>query len=221
MKAQKRTVVIADDHPLFREGLKAMVTSSGRLEVVAEAGDGTEAIHCVRQHRPDLLILDLSMPRLSGIGAISELKACCPEVKILALTIHEADQYVLEVFEAGAEGYCVKDAGRDEIMAAIETVIDGKTFVSPAIAHHVVACVLGKRKHPDIKSLWHSFTPRERDILKMLAEGYAETDIAELLGLGVETVAQHCVCILNKLELENPSLLAPLVIAQGFTGEQK
>ena len=133
----KKRVVIAEDHRLFREALKAMLADWHDLVVVAEARDGLEAIDFVKKTHPDLLLLDLSMPRLGGISVIRDVKGQLPAVKILALTVHESDQYVLEAFEAGADGYCVKDASRQELFDAINSVLQGRRCISPSISDSV------------------------------------------------------------------------------------
>ena len=122
MGDRKTKVVIVEDHRLFREGLKSLLADKSDFEVVGEAGDGLEAIRCVKRRQPNLLLLDLSMPKMNGISVMREIKGQFPEIKILALTIHESDQYVLEAFEAGADGYCLKDAGRNELMVAVDSV---------------------------------------------------------------------------------------------------
>ncbi|MEJ2040737.1 MAG: response regulator transcription factor, partial [Desulfosarcinaceae bacterium] len=142
----KKTVVIAEDHQLFREGLRAMLSGREDLEVVAEADDGLEAIRCIRKKTPDLLLLDLSMPRLSGISVIKDVRGQFPDLKILVLTIHESDQYVLETFKAGVNGYCIKDSSRDELLIAIDSVLAGKTYISPGIADEVMQGYLSGRK---------------------------------------------------------------------------
>ena len=120
-----KKVVIAEDHQLFREMLRSLLTNHGDLEVVAEACDGLDAIHCVRKHNPDLLVLDLSMPRLNGVSVIKDVRLQFPDLKILVLTIHESDDFVLETFKAGINGYCIKDSSRNELMIAIDSILNG------------------------------------------------------------------------------------------------
>ena len=144
--SSKTTVLIVEDHQLFREGLKSLLSHREDLTVAGEAQDGIEAIKVTREIQPDLILLDISMPRMGGISVIKEVKREFPETKILALTIHESDQYVLEAFEAGADGYCIKDANRDELMMAIDSVLMGKTFISPDIADDVMEGFLAGRK---------------------------------------------------------------------------
>jgi DNA-binding NarL/FixJ family response regulator len=215
MKSKKR-VVIAEDHQLFREGLKALLLANGDLEVVAEAQDGLEAIRCVRKHLPDLLLLDLSMPRLSGISVVKDLRTQYPEMKILVLTIHESDQYVLETFKAGVNGYCIKDASREELLIAIDSVISGKTFISPGIAEDVMDGYLSGRKALKERSDWETITQREREVLKLLAEGYMNKDIGNFLNISTKTVEKHRANIMSKLDLHNAAALTAYAIEQGL-----
>ena len=216
----KKKVVIAEDHKLFREGIKSMLSSRKDLHVVDEAQDGLEAIRCVKRNKPDLLLLDLSMPRLSGISVMRDIKGQFPEVKILALTIHESDQYVLEAFEAGADGYCIKDAGRDELMVAINSVLEGKTYISPGIADNVMEGYLEENKRLKTKTTWDTVTQREREVLKLLAEGYLNKEIAEFLHISVKTVEKHRANIMNKLDLHNASALTAYAIERGLVTQK-
>jgi DNA-binding NarL/FixJ family response regulator len=216
----KKKVVIAEDHKLFREGLKSMLSARNDLRVVDEAQDGLEAIRCVKRNKPDLLLLDLSMPRLSGISVMRDIKSQFPEVKILALTIHESDQYVLEAFEAGADGYCIKDAGRDELMVAINSVLEGKTYISPGIADNVMEGYLEENKRLKTKTTWDTVTQREREVLKLLAEGYLNKEIAEFLHISVKTVEKHRANIMNKLDLHNASALTAYAIEKGLVTQK-
>ena len=216
----KKKVVIAEDHKLFREGLKSMLSARNDLKVVDEAQDGLEAIRCVKRNKPDLLLLDLSMPRLSGISVMRDIKGQFPGVKILALTIHESDQYVLEAFEAGADGYCIKDAGRNELMVAIDSVLEGKTYISPGIADNVMEGYLEENKRLKTKTTWDTVTQREREVLKLLAEGYLNKEIAEFLHISVKTVEKHRANIMNKLDLHNASALTAYAIEKGLVAQK-
>ncbi|MGM0403871.1 MAG: response regulator [Thermodesulfobacteriota bacterium] len=216
----KRKVVIAEDHQLFREGLKAMLMAREDLEVVAEAPDGLAAIEVVKKHKPDLLLLDLSMPRLSGISVVKEVKRLFPETIVLALTIHESDQYVLEAFESGVNGYCIKDASREELLVAINSVLCGKTYISPGIADNVMEGYLKGRKRLKDRSDWDTVTPREREVLKLIAEGYANKEIGELLNISVKTVEKHRANIMAKLKVHSASALTSYAIAQGIVNKR-
>jgi DNA-binding NarL/FixJ family response regulator len=217
----KTKVVIAEDHQLFREGLKAMLTNRDDLDLVGEAADGLEAIRAVQRLRPDLLLLDLSMPRLSGISVMKDVKRQFPEIIILALTIHESDQYVLEAFDAGANVYCIKDASRKELMMAIDSVIAGKTYISPGIADSVMEGYLEGRKRLKEKTSWDTITQREREVLKLLAEGYANKEIAEFLSISVKTVEKHRANIMQKTDLHNASALTAYAIQNGLVSAKQ
>jgi DNA-binding NarL/FixJ family response regulator len=212
----KKTVVIAEDHKLFREGLKSMLSARDDLHIVAEAADGLEAIRQVKRNQPDLLMVDLSMPRLSGISVMKDVKSQFPAVKILALSIHESDQYVLEAFEAGTDGYCIKDASRDELMFAIDSVLEGKTYISPGIADNVMEGYLEENRKLKSKTSWDTVTQREREVLKLLAEGYLNKEIADFLHISVKTVEKHRANIMNKLDLHNAAALTAYAIEQGI-----
>jgi len=217
---EKKTVFIAEDHQLFRDGLKAMLASKDGLEVVGEARDGLEAINSIKKRQPDLLLLDLSMPRLSGISVIKELRRQFPDMRILVLTIHESDQYVIETFEAGANGYCIKDASRDELLLAMNSVLSGKTYISPGIAENVMEGYLEGHKKIKTRSPGETLTQREREVLKLLAEGYANKEIGDLLNISVKTVEKHRANIMQKLNLHNAAALTAFAIDQGMVHQK-
>ncbi|MFP3980958.1 MAG: response regulator [Desulfobacterales bacterium] len=214
MEAKK--IVIVEDHQLFREGLKAMLDSRSDLEVVAEAEDGLEALDIIRENPPDLVLLDLSMPRLGGISVVKEVKRMYPDTAILALTIHESDQYVLEAFNAGINGYCIKDASREELLVAISSVLKGRTYISPGIADNVMEGYIEGRKRLKNRSAWENITQREREVLKLLGEGYLNKEIAEMLSISVKTVEKHRANIMGKLDLHSAAALTSFAIEQGL-----
>ncbi len=216
----KKTVFIAEDHQLFRDGLKAMLAAREGLEVVGEARDGLEAINSIKKKQPDLLLLDLSMPRLSGISVIKELRRHFSDMRILVLTIHESDQYVIETFEAGANGYCIKDASREELLLAINSILNGKTYISPGIADNVMEGYLEGHKKIKSKSSWENLTHREREVLKLLAEGYTNKQIGDLLNISVKTVEKHRANIMQKLNLHNAAALTAFAIDQGLVQQK-
>jgi DNA-binding NarL/FixJ family response regulator len=211
-----RKVVIAEDHKILREGLKALLASDPSIEIVAEAGDGIEAIRCVEKYRPDLLLLDLSMPRMGGISVIKDLHHRLPETKILILTIHESEEYVIEGLKAGASGYCLKDAGRAELEGAIAKVLDGKTYLSPDVAAKVLAVHMDGRQALKGHSTWDMVTHREREVLKLVGEGYMNKQIADLLCISVKTVEKHRSNIMEKLGVHTASALTALAIEKGL-----
>lgn len=211
-----KKIIIVEDHQLFREGLKAMLGSRNDFEVIAEAEDGLEALEVIRENHPDLLLLDLSMPRLGGISVIKEVKRLYPGIAILALTIHESDQYVLEAFNAGVNGYCIKDASREELLVAISSVLKGHTYISPGIADNVMEGYIEGRKRIKTRSSWDSITQREREVLKLLGEGYLNRQIADMLHISVKTVEKHRSNIMGKLDLHSTAALTSFAIEKGL-----
>jgi DNA-binding NarL/FixJ family response regulator len=215
-----KSIVLAEDHRLLREGLKALLNFDEGLQVVGEAENGIEAIKCVEKHKPNLILLDLSMPKMSGLSVIKELKSRFPKIKILALTIHESDQYVLEAFQSGADGYCLKDASRDELLIAIRSVLDGKTYISPGISESVMEGYLEGKKTLKTSTAWDSITQREKEVLKLIGEGHRNKDIAELLSISVKTVEKHRANLMRKLNLHNVSALTAYAIEKKLVSKK-
>lgn len=215
-----KNIVLAEDHRLLREGLKALLQTEKDLQIIGEAENGLEAIRCVEKHAPDLILLDLSMPKMSGISVIKEIKSRFPEVKILALTIHESDQYVLEAFQSGADGYCLKDASRDELLIAIKSVLNGKTYISPGISEGIMVGYLEGKKIIKGSTAWDSITQREKDVLKLIGEGYRNKEIADLLNISVKTVEKHRANVMKKLDLHNVSALTAYAIEKKLVAKR-
>ena len=210
------TIVIAEDHQLFREGLKSMLNKRDDIEVIGEAKDGIKAVKLIRKLKPDLVLLDLSMPKMGGISVLKDVKRELPDTRILLLTIHESDQYVLEAFDAGADGYCIKDSSRQELMLAIESVLQGKTYISPGISDQVMEGFLSNRKRLKEKTSWDTVTQREREVLKLLAEGHSNKEIGKFLHISVKTVEKHRANLIDKLDLHNVAQLTAYAIKQGL-----
>jgi DNA-binding NarL/FixJ family response regulator len=210
------SIVIVEDHQLFRNGLKSILNKRNDITIVGEAEDGIEAVKLIRRLKPDLVLLDLSMPKMGGISVMKDVKRELPDTKILLLTIHESDQYVLEAFEAGADGYCIKDSSRQELMLAIESVLQGKTYISPGISDQVMEGYLSNRKRLKEKTSWDTLTQREREVLKLLAEGHSNKEIGKLLHISVKTVEKHRANLINKLDLHNVAQLTAYAVKQGL-----
>jgi DNA-binding NarL/FixJ family response regulator len=214
--AKKWRLVIAEDHKILREGLKSLVKSHEDIEVVGEAGDGLEAIRCVEKSHPDLLLLDLSMPRMSGLSVIKDVKSRFPETKILALTIHESEDYILESFHSGLDGYCLKDANYSELLLAIQNVLAGKTYLSPGISEKVLEGFLEEKRTMKSQTSWDTITQREKEVLKLVGEGYKNKEIADYLCISVKTVEKHRSNIMRKLDVHTSSALTSIAIEKGL-----
>ena len=169
---EKKRVVIAEDHKILRQGLRSLLSTSEDLEVVGEAGDGMSAIRIIKEVDPDLVLLDLNMPKMDGIAVIKEIKQRSPETKILALTMHRKEDYVLEVFNSGGDGYCLKSSGHEDLMMAIQAVLAGKRYISPEISGLVLEGYLESRKTIKKKSSFETLTQREKEVLKLDGEDY-------------------------------------------------
>jgi len=209
-------IVIAEDHRILREGLKSLIQTSEGLDVVAEVEDGLEAIRAVEKYHPDLLLLDLSMPRMSGFSVIKETKSRFPETKILALTIHESEEYILESFASGLDGYCLKEASYGELFGAIKNVLAGKKYLSPGISERVLEGFLEKKKRLKTRTSWDTITEREREILKLVGEGYKNKEISDYLCISVKTVEKHRSNIMRKLDVHTSSGLTAIAIEKGL-----
>jgi DNA-binding NarL/FixJ family response regulator len=212
----KHKVIIAEDHTILREGLRALLSTRNNLQIIGEAGDGREAVRLVDQLVPDLLLIDLSMPKLNGIEAIKEIKINHSRIKIVVLTVHKSDEYILASLAAGANGYILKDARQDELFLAIEYALAGKMFLSPTISEKVVDAYLKNQKIDTNKTVWDELTTREREVLKLVAEGHKNKDIAEHLCISRKTVEKHRSNLMHKLNLHNAAALTTYAIERGL-----
>ena len=213
-------IVIAEDHRILREGLRSMLSSNPAIEIVGEAENGLEAIRCANELKPDFMLLDLSMPKMNGIDAISEIKNRSPEIKIMILTVHKDEEYVFESLKAGADGYLLKDATRAELMLAVESVIEGKTYITPGISENLIkAYIREKPATVRTESSMDKLTSRERQILKLIAEGYQNKKIGDYLCISVKTVEKHRANLIKKLDLHNASELTKFAMEKGLVSK--
>ncbi len=209
-------LVIAEDHTIIREGLRALLAGDPEFEIVGEAEDGLAAVRVVEQLRPDLVIMDLSMPKMNGVGAIREIKRVTPDTKIVVLTVHKNEEYILASFQAGSNGYVLKYATHEELMSAIRTVLRGQPYLSPAVSAVVLEGYLHGQDKPGKESSFRTLTARETDVLKLIAEGYKNKQIAELLGISVKTVERHRANLMKKLDLHNGPALTAFAVENGL-----
>ena len=200
------TIVIAEDHALLRNGLCALIAENEDLTVVGEAGDGLEAIARVREKAPDLVLMDLSMPRFGGIEAIKQIKQMAPATRILVVSMHATEKHLKAALQAGADGYLLKMAESAEFLVAIRSVLAGDGYISSKLAGKVLA-VYSSHNDADWSEL-DLLTDREKEILKLVAEGHTSKEVAEVLSISPKTADNHRANILRKLGLKNiPELI--------------
>ena len=216
MMKEKQRIIIAEDHRILREGLRALISSNPNFDIVGEAEDGRDAIRCVENLMPDLILLDLSMPRMNGMEAIKEIKKQCPETKILVLTVHRTEEYILATLRAGANGYVLKDATHAELLMAMKSVLMGKRYLSPGVSEKVIEGYLEGRKTLRSSTPWDTLTQREREVLKLIAEGYKNKEIADYLYISVKTVEKHRANLMKKLDLHSTSSLTAFAMEKGL-----
>jgi DNA-binding NarL/FixJ family response regulator len=213
---QKKQIIIAEDHTILREGLRSLLSAKPEYEIVGEAEDGNAAIRCAEKLKPHLVLMDLSMPKMNGIDAIKEIKKRSPETKVLVLTVHKGDEYIRATFQAGADGYVLKDATHAELEMAIQNVLSGKNFISPGISEKLIGGYLHGQKTSKVTTPWDTLTQRERSILKLIAEGHKNKEIADYLCISVKTVEKHRANLMQKLDLHNISDLTAFAIEKGL-----
>ena len=209
-------IVLADDHTILREGLRALLESDPKFKVIGEAENGMEAIRISLNLKPDLVLMDLSMPKVHGFEAIKEIKKQAPAIKIIALTVHKREEYLLATLQAGADGYILKDANHSELIGAIKNVLEGKRYLSPEISGTIIDGYINGRKELESKSTWDSLTQRERGVLKLVAEGNTTKEIADTLFISSKTVEKHRTNLMRKLDLHNIAALTAFALEKGL-----
>jgi len=216
--SKKHRIFLVDDHTLLRAGMRALLSQDPDLEIVGESADGHAAIREIAALSPDLVLMDVSMPGMSGIEAIVDVKRRNPQTRVLVLTIHKADEYILASLRAGADGYILKDATHDELRVAIRSILNGKTYLSPDISGKVVHGYLSTGKAEGVGSSWDTLTHREREVLKLIAEGHPNKYISDYFCLSIKTVEKHRSNLMKKLNLHNASTLTSYAIQKGLVG---
>jgi DNA-binding NarL/FixJ family response regulator len=198
--------MIVDDHPLFREGLKTIISRNKRYQVIAEAGDSQQGLKLALSLHPDLVLVDISLPDKSGIQLIRELRKVDPNMKMLVVTMHSKVDYIAESFQAGASGYVVKESAAEGLLKGIDTVLNGGYFLDSAVSPQVVEKLMTlPAKDARIRDAnYDSLTPREQEILRLLAEGLNVREIADKLCISSKTVENHRTNIMHKLNLQTP-----------------
>ena len=208
----KIRVLLADDHTLLRQGMRRLLESEDDIEILDEGADGFEAVHKAELLRPDVAVLDYAMPGLSGPQATIRIKQIEPKIKVIILTMHEDEEYVEEALGAGASGYILKDAAAHELLAAIRSIYRGETYLSPRISKKIVSGYLKRTKRTEPKTPYEQLTIREREILRLLAEGHSAKEVSQLLNIQPKTVDAHRANLMKKLGLHSRSDLIKYAI---------
>ena len=210
-------ILLADDHVMFRQGIKKIIEESNNLKIVGEVGNGLELLEFLKNRSVDMVILDISMPDMRGIEATREAKVVRPDIKVLILTIHKNTEYVQHSIKAGADGYLIKEDSDTELLTAINKVLQGDRYISHTLSLELADNFLRKERK-DFKHPFDRLTIREREVLKLIAEGKSSRGIAELLFISPRTAEHHRANIRKKLNLQSTADLTKHAIKMGYTG---
>jgi DNA-binding NarL/FixJ family response regulator len=213
---QKIRVLLADDHAIVRQGVKLILAGEPDIDVIAEAENGVQAVELARQLKPDVAVLDISMPRINGIEATRQIKAALPETAVLALTMHADDAYVFQLLKAGGSGYVLKNAAATDLVQAVRAARRGEAFLYPSVARAVVADYLKRLEAGEGRETYDGLTEREKEILTLVAEGATNQEIAERLYISIKTVQTHRAHIMEKLNLHDRAMLVRYAVRKGL-----
>ena len=208
-------ILLADDHTIVRQGLKKMLEERPDWEVVAEAGDGREAVRQAEQHKPDVAIVDVAMPLLNGIETTRQIVKRSPGTRVLVLSMHADDAYVIQILQAGATGYLLKDSADVDLIQAVQAVSRGTSFFSPAIARLMLDDYVRQLADKGVTDRYESLSEREREIFQLIAEGKANKEIAVILSISPSTVETHRARIMEKLDLHSAAEIVLYAVRRG------
>jgi DNA-binding NarL/FixJ family response regulator len=214
----KISVLLADDHTLVRAGFRNMLEGINSVEVIAEAGDGREALALIERHRPDVVLMDIAMPGLNGLEAARRVSKDFPNVHVVILSMHASEEYVLRALNAGAAGYLLKDADPAELELAIKAARQGNTYLSPPVSRQVSEYI--QRTGGKDSSL-EKLTPRQREVLQLIAEGQTNREIAHTLGISVKTVETHRMKLMKRLDIHDIAGLVRYAIRKGLVSLER
>jgi len=212
-------VLLADDHALVRAGIRALLQNLDGVAVVAETGNGAEVLDFARAHRPDVVLLDISMPGLGGLEVSAQLRDALPDVRVVMLSMHANEEYVLQALRAGAAGYMLKDSATAELELALKAVMQGETYLSPPISKQVVEGYVQRVGAEQTAS--DNLTPRQRQVLQLIAEGHSTKEIAHRLNLSVKTVETHRAQLMERLQIREIAGLVKYAIRHGLVTAAK
>ncbi len=207
-------ILLADDHTLVRAGIRSLIQALPGIQVVAEAGDGREALSLIETHQPDVALLDIAMPGLNGLEVAAQVADGFPYVRVMILSMHATEEYVLRALRAGAAGYLLKDADTAELELAINAVTRGETYLSPAVSKHVTEYIrrVGEEAHSTLERL----TPRQREVLQLVAEGHTTQEIARMMNLSTKTVETHRTQLMERLDIHDIAGLVRYAVREGL-----
>jgi two-component system response regulator NreC len=230
--AQGIRVLLADDHDIMRDGLRALLELAGDIQVVGDARTGREAVEEAERLLPDVVLMDITMPELDGVEACRRIRQRTPEVRVLFLTMHEADEYLFRALRAGAAGYVIKRTATADLLAAVRAVARGESFLSPSVARTLVSEFAGS-DHRQVgasaddgdelsrRDAYDTLSGREREVLQLVAEGSTNPEIAEQLHLSVKTVQSHRAAVMEKLELHDVTHLVRYAVRKGLVDPER
>jgi two-component system response regulator NreC len=216
----KIKVLVADDHTILRQGIKALLDNQEGIEVIGEAKDGREALAIIEETLPDVILMDIAMPGLNGLEATRRIKKKFPRMKVLVLTMYTNEEYIFQILNAGANGYLVKETAFQDLISAIKAVYKNEAFMSPSISKKVINSYI-KKAQDDEEQICEILTTREREILQLIAEGNSSKKIAELLFISPKTVETHRTHIMDKLNIHNRTGLIKYAIRKGMVDVDK
>ncbi|MBI2955363.1 MAG: response regulator transcription factor [Chloroflexi bacterium] len=215
-RTDKITVLIADDHTILREGIRVLLEAQPDIEVVGEAADGNEAVGKARTLLPNIVLMDIGMPGMNGLEATRQIKRLCPDTQVVVLTMHDNEEYIIQILSAGAAGYVLKRAAVKDLVSAIKAVHQGGSFLHPAITKKLIRDYIRRVAEDEDKAPHDGLTDREREILKLIAEGNTNQAIADKLCLSIKTVQTHRTHIMDKLGVHDRTDLVKYAIRIGL-----
>lgn len=213
----KYKVLIVDDHTMFRSGLRKIIQEHPNFEVIGEASDGLSLLELLKRVKPELIVMDISMPNLGGIEATGEIKKYFPEIKILILSMMKDGDFLYQAIAAGAEGYLLKEDAEFELIRAMQRIMGGENYISPLLSQELTGLVFKKFRNGSANPAGDILTLQEKKILKLIAEGKSSKDVSELLYLSIRTVYRHRADIMKKLGFKNTAELVKFAIGEGYT----